>query len=332
MLFTIIGVGVFAYGIIYTILVCLADCDLQLAFFERFGKKIRNLKGKVVFITGASSGIGEGTALALAKNGVKLVLAARRLAELERVKQKCLEISNGLLTSEDVLILQMDMLDIKSHQKYFDLAVQHFGNVDILFNNAGRSQRATWENIELDIHKQLFELNVFSVVNLTSIAVRYFNSKGSGHVAVTSSLAGVVGVPFSGSYTGSKHAIHGFFNSLRTEKTGKNLTVSIICPGPVFTNFLSESFTETVGKKYGISAKPTDRRLTMERCGELCAITLANQLDESWMALFPLIPFTYTAVYFPLIFKTTLKIVGVNTLFKLRDSSDIQLMTEAKKN
>lgn len=102
----------------------------------------------------------------------------------------------------------MDMLDITSHKRNFNFAVQHFGHVDILFNNAGRSQRAVWEDIELDVDKQLFDLNVFSVIHLTRIAINHFKSRNMGHVAVTSSLAGIIGVPLSGTYTGSKHSIH----------------------------------------------------------------------------------------------------------------------------
>lgn len=102
----------------------------------------------------------------------------------------------------------MDMLDMSAHKKNFDHAVRHFGQVDILFNNAGRSQRAMWEDIEMTVDRQMFDLNVFSVVNLTRIAVRYFKERGYGHVAVTSSLAGVMGVPISGTYTATKHAIH----------------------------------------------------------------------------------------------------------------------------
>ena len=118
------------------------------------------------------------------------------------------EISNGLLSSNDVLVLVMDMLDIQSHKAHFDSAIRHFGSIDIVFNNAGRSQRAMWETIDLDIDKQMFELNVFSVINLSRIAVNYFNSKGQGQLAVTSSLAGVQGIPFSATYCGTKHALH----------------------------------------------------------------------------------------------------------------------------
>lgn len=102
----------------------------------------------------------------------------------------------------------MDVTEFESHRKYFQHAVNHFGQVDILLNNAGRSQRAQWETIELDVDKQMFDLNVFGVVNLSRVAIEYFNKVGGGHIAVMSSLAGVIPAPFSTTYTASKFAIH----------------------------------------------------------------------------------------------------------------------------
>lgn len=79
--------------------------------------------------------------------------------------------------------------------------------LDVLVNNAGRSQRAIWENINIEVDKAIFELNVFSVISLSRLAVRYFTERGGGHLVTMSSLAGVIGAPYSGSYTGTKHAI-----------------------------------------------------------------------------------------------------------------------------
>ncbi|XP_044762565.1 dehydrogenase/reductase SDR family member 7 isoform X2 [Coccinella septempunctata] len=313
------------YVVVYLVVFLIFDCDLETGFYDKFGKPIGHLRGKVVFITGASSGIGEHTAIALAKNGVKLVLTARRREELERVKRACIEASKTLLSQNDVLVIPMDVTDFSSHKKNWDYAVRHFGKVDILFNNAGRSQRAVFETIDMGVDRQMFELNTFSVVNLTRVAVNYFNTVGGGHIAVVSSIAGIVGVPYSATYDGTKHAIHGYMNALRSEKTGRGLSVSIICPGPVSTNFLSESFTNTIGQKYGKSVQPTDRRMTGERCGHLCAMVLANKIRESWVALSPVILFTYFAVYFPVSFNFLIKTIGPERLFKLRDSQELTL-------
>lgn len=102
----------------------------------------------------------------------------------------------------------MDVTDFETHRKHFQDALDHFGQVDILVNNAGRSQRARWDDIELAVDKQMFDLNVFGVVNLSRVALEYFNKVGQGHIAVVSSLAGVIPAPYSGTYTATKFSIH----------------------------------------------------------------------------------------------------------------------------
>lgn len=206
-----------AYAILYVIALLFVDCDLRLAWAEKFGKPIDCLAGKVVWITGASSGIGEHISLALARAGVKLVLSARRAYELERVRQSCLKVGKNL-KEKDILVLPMDVLEVEKHKAYFQQVIDHFGHLDVLVNNAGRSQRAIWEEIELAVDKEMFNLNVFSVLSLSRIAVQHFMKQNEGHIVVTSSLAGVMAAPYSASYIGAKHAIHGYFDALRLEK------------------------------------------------------------------------------------------------------------------
>nr|CAD7404949.1 unnamed protein product [Timema cristinae] len=425
-LLALVGFIVVVYWLVYIVSLFWFDCDLGLAWTEKFGKSISALAGKVVWVTGASSGIGEHLAIELARHGVKLVLSARREEELDRVRNKCLgkklegregdvtpplhkevtrtyqhylihhsgfRFTGGpipcvcvtevgkLLEPTDVLTLPLDVTSYNDHQAAFDTVIQYFGKVssgvrsadywyegvllkkktesllfpwrrirtkdkvedqpcsphpsplscdrdlvlsqlDVLVNNAGRSQRCVWEEVELEVDKQMFELNVFGVIHLTRIAVRYFLEKGTGHVAVTSSIAGVQGVPFSGTYTATKHALHGYMNSLRNEKYGRNLDVTLLCPGPVFTNFLAESFTGKANEKFGKSVNPDDRRMTAERCGHLCAVALANKSSEVWMAPLPIIPLAYIFVYFPNVGKVLGHFLGAKYFLKLRDSRE----------
>jgi short-subunit dehydrogenase len=182
-----------------------------------FSKNIflENLQGKVVWITGASSGIGRDLAKALARDGVKLVLSARNTTELEAAKKECISLSKGKLSHNDILVLPLDLLDYSKHQSAFNRVISHFGDLYCLVNNAGRSQRAEWNKIDINVDRELFELDVFSAINLSRIAVTYFEqNKINGHVAVTSSTAGFIGAPNSGSYTGAKHAIHVIFLSI----------------------------------------------------------------------------------------------------------------------
>lgn len=163
----------------------------------------------MVWITGASSGIGRELAKVLATNGVRLALSARNARELEATKQECLSLSQGTLRPEDILVIPLDMLKFAYHQESFNRVISHFRALDILVNNAGRSQRAEWNKIDINVDRELFELDVFSVIHLSRLAVTYFEQNSiKGQLAVTSSTAGLIGAPNSGSYTGAKHALH----------------------------------------------------------------------------------------------------------------------------
>ena len=153
----------------------------------------------------------------------------------------------------------MDMCEFSSHKPNFEKILEQFGRLDILINNAGKSQRARWEHISPEVDLDMFNLNVFSVVNLTRTVLGHMLANKSGVVSVMSSTAGKAGVPFSGTYTGSKHAIHGYFESLRTEKIGSGVSVCLLCPGPTFSDLLSVAATENPGEKFGESMKATDK-------------------------------------------------------------------------
>ncbi|XP_011302826.1 dehydrogenase/reductase SDR family member 7 [Fopius arisanus] len=317
--FEIVGVITIIYYLFYLIYPWFLDCDLHLSLLETFGQPIETLRGKVVWITGASSGIGEHLAYVLAKAHCKLILSARRAPELSQVKKKCLEV-NPHLQDSDVEVMVMDICDLSSHQKCFDHVITKFGRLDVLVNNAGRSQRAAWEKIDIRVDKELFDLNVFSLVALSRIVYSYFEEVGHGHLVVTSSLAGVLGVPFSGSYTGSKHALHGYFQSLRVEKMNKNIPISIVCPGAVQTPFLSESFTDTIGKKFGEVTANAKNKLSSERCAHLIAVAMVNHVDECWIAHSTSLQLTYLARYYPNIARVIFQLLGQRFFQYVRDN------------
>ena len=136
------------------------------------------------------------------------------------------------------------------------------------------------------------------MIHLSRFAVTYFEEKNiQGQLAVTSSTAGLIGAPFSASYTGAKHALHGYFETLRNEKP--HVSVNIYCPGPTFSNFLQEAFVETSGKKYEMSVQSSDRRMTSERCAYLFAVALSNNKGLSWSGIFPINLISYIGVYYP---------------------------------
>lgn len=236
----------------------------------------------------------------LAQNGVRLCLSARRAEVLQQVRLECLQRSGGSLTDNDVLVLPMDMLQTDQHQQHFDSVLAHFGACDVLVNNAGRSQRAKWEEVELSVDRDLFELDVFAVVSLTRVYLRHVLSTPSrkGHVAVTSSSAGLIGVPNSCSYVGAKFAIHGYFESLKVEYP--LLDVTIFCPGPTTTEFLENAFTGVAGQAYGgASAGSSSKRMSAERCGHLMATALANKLYVNFVGPFPVPLLLNVVLYYP---------------------------------
>lgn len=297
-------------------MILFGDCDIILQLAEKFGKPPKSLKNKVVWITGASSGIGEHLAYELAKAGCRLILSARRQPELEGVRNKCIDRYN--LLPENILVIPLDMVEFKTHKAAVDTVIKRFSQIDILVNNAGRSQRAEWIKTTLEVDQQVLNVNVLGVLSLTKEVIPYMVKRHEGHIVNTSSLAGKLGVPFSGSYTGAKHAIQGWFDSLRLEVYENNIHVTNLCPGPVFSNLLNIAFTEEIGKKFESQMQPTDKRIPTQRCAELCAIAIANKLDEVWIAYHPVLLFTYLNQYCPNLTKFVGKRMS-KTMKKMRE-------------
>ncbi|XP_029168983.1 dehydrogenase/reductase SDR family member 7 [Nylanderia fulva] len=319
-LLAIFGLLILLYYLAYLILPSILDCDLMLAYKEIFGKPVSSLKGKVVWITGASSGIGEHLAYVLAKAGCKLILSARRVAELQQVKKRCLE-GNKSLSDDDVEVYPLDLLDEDSHKKAFLHVIDKFGKLDILVNNAGRSQRAQWEEIEMTVDREMFDLNVFSCISLSRLAVKHFLQTGTGQIVINSSVAGFLPAIKSATYCGAKHALHGYFKSLMMEHHESNIDVTIVSPGPVQTDFLAESFTEKAGEKYGVKTEVDNKsKVSVERCAILMGVAIANKLDEVWIAKPTALRLVYIFYCFPNFAKWFMKSLGTKYLMKVRDA------------
>ncbi|EDX03360.1 dehydrogenase/reductase SDR family member 7 [Drosophila simulans] len=305
------------YYVVYVLLWILLDCNVALWYKSRFGVSLSSMRGQVVWITGASSGIGRALALSLARHGVKLVLSARRLEQLEQVQEECLAAARGLLATKDVLVIQMDMLDLDEHKTHLNTVLNHFHRLDVLVNNAGRSQRASWTEVEIEVDRELFELDVFAVVHLSRLVVRYFveQNGGRGHIAATSSIAGFSPVPFSPTYCAAKHALNAYLLSLKVEM--RKLDVSLFAPGPIATDFLQEAFTGSQGGKVGLSTA-NQKRMTAQRCGDLFAVALANKMDLTWCGLFPVNLLAYCARN-PTLSKILAQFMTEKTLNKIRE-------------
>ena len=191
------------------------------------------LSNKVIWITGASSGIGEALVYELAKKGSRLVISARRKEELERVKGNCPGIAQL-----NVRILPLDLSESSTLKLHTEAAIQLFGHIDILINNGGISQRSLAKDTELDVDRRIMEVDYFGTLALTKYLLPHFLKNKSGHFVTVSSVMGKIGTPYRTGYAAAKHALHGFFDSLRAElwRDSKNIYVTMVCPGWINTN------------------------------------------------------------------------------------------------
>lgn len=187
-----------------------------------------SINGKVVWITGASSGIGEALAYELAKKNCKLILSARNVEALELVKLNCV--------NAQVVILPFDLADFDNAKDNAEKAIAAYGKIDMLVNNGGVSQRSLIAETNFEVDKKLIEVDYLGTVAITKALLPHFISNKSGHFVTITSLMGKFGSPYRSGYCGAKHALHGFFDVLRMEHYKDFLNVTLICPGFVQTN------------------------------------------------------------------------------------------------
>ncbi|MEY8760299.1 SDR family oxidoreductase [Chryseobacterium tongliaoense] len=193
---------------------------------------------KTVWITGASSGIGEALVLELAtKTTAKIILSSRKEDQLEAIAQK------AGLPQNRYAVLPLDLYEYKSMADIAAKAVAKFGKIDILINNAGLSQRSLAMETDIEVDKRLMEIDYIGTVALTKATVPYMIKNGGGQIAVVSSLMGIFGAPMRSGYAGAKHALHGFFDALRAELYKENILITIICPGFIQTNISMNAMT-----------------------------------------------------------------------------------------
>lgn len=216
-------------------------------------------KDRVIWITGASSGIGEALALEFAKQGARLILSARRESELKRV---------GDLTKLPELDLMLLPFDLNKTSNASALAAQiinKFGRIDILVNNGGYSQRSEVMKTSEEIDRQLMEVNYFSYVNLTKAVLPYMKRQKAGHIVVVSSIAGKFGFFLRSSYSAAKHALHGFFESLRLETEQFGIQTLIVCPGKIKTNVSNNAVTAD-GTRHNEMDPSHEDAMSAEQC------------------------------------------------------------------
>lgn len=229
-----------------------------------------NLKGKTIWITGASSGIGEALAVLLASKGNNLVLSARREAELERVKEACIKAGGK------AEILLLDLSKINDAEAICKQVFEKFSALDVLVNNGGISQRSAVHETPMENHRMIMEINYYSAVALTTEALKIFKNQGSGQIVGISSIVGYFGFKLRCAYSASKHALKGFLESLRLEETKNGIEVSVVYPGTIRTNI-----SQSALKKDGSSQGFEDSRHTGGMSPEQCARKIVRGMEKN---------------------------------------------------
>ncbi|HXH18039.1 MAG TPA: SDR family oxidoreductase [Chitinophagales bacterium] len=186
-------------------------------------------RNQIIWLTGASSGIGEAVTYAFAREGAHLILSSRRKEELERVKANCPDPSK-------VMVVPLDVGDYKNIENKVKPVIEKLGRMDVLFNNAGISQRALAKDTKIEVYEKIMSVNFMGAVAMTLAVLPYMLRQKSGHIATVTSLTGKFGTQLRTGYAASKHALHGFFDSLRSEVWQDNINVTLICPGFVKTH------------------------------------------------------------------------------------------------
>jgi short-subunit dehydrogenase len=198
---------------------------------------------KVIWITGASSGIGKALAEEWAKSGAKLVLSARNVEALEELK-------TSLPNSAEHLVVPLDLADSSNFDTLVKHVVERMGTIDVLVNNGGMSQRSEAYETPLDVDRRIMEVNYFGNIALTKAVLPHFRKQQSGTFVVISSIAGKFGFYLRSAYSASKHALHGFYESLLLEEQKNGIQVTIACPGKINTNISVNALNKS-GEKHG---------------------------------------------------------------------------------
>ena len=214
--------------------------------------------GKVVWITGASSGIGEALVYAFIKRGSVVIASSNEGTELERVKGNCGDLSGNLICTPFDLSDMSDVNELVEHQHKLT------GRFDILLNLGGISQRASIEETPLWLDRKIMEINYFGTVALSKAILPYMIKQKGGHILATSSISGRFGFPLRSAYSASKQALHGFIETLYLENKKKNINASVIIPGRVRTN-ISLRALDKDGNEHGIMDPGQQKGITPER-------------------------------------------------------------------
>lgn len=217
-----------------------------------------SVAGRVVWITGASAGIGEGLARAMAAKGAKLALSARNAEALEALRRE-------LDHPQAHLCVPLDVTNDAAVQAAADHIGATLGRVEVLVANAGVTQRSEVAETTVETYRRLMDINFFGVVSAVRAVLPAMLDAGQGHIAATSSVVGKYGSPLRSGYSASKHAVHGFLDSLRAEVHDRGVRVTVVCPGFVATDISTRALVGD-GSAYGVLDEKQQQGISVDEC------------------------------------------------------------------
>lgn len=227
---------------------------------------------QVVWVTGASSGIGRATAKAFAAEGAHVIISARRRASLDELAEE--------LGPARCLVVPVDVIDADARNEAVRTATQWKGHIDVLVNNAGVSQRALALDTTEEAARAIMDVNFFAPVELTRAVLPEMIRRKRGQIVVVSSVVGHVATPMRSTYAASKHAIQGYFDALRAELHETGVDVTLIAPGFIATE-ISESAVTADGSPLGRMEADTAGGMAPDRCAELLVDAVAKRKREA---------------------------------------------------
>lgn len=233
------------------------------------------MKNRVVWITGASSGIGEALVYAYDKMGAKLILSARNRDELYRVKTTCKSPVN-------IHVLPLDLENTASLEIKAEEAIRIYGHIDLLINSAGISQRSLALDTKLQTEQRLMNVNFWGTAVLSKAVMQNMIAHGGGKIVCISSLVGKFGTRLRSAYSASKHALHGYFDSLRAEVFDKNIQITIICPGFIKTKVSVNALTAD-GSPQGTMDSGQENGMLPAECAKQIVLAIQQNKEEVYI-------------------------------------------------
>lgn len=260
------------------------------------------LAGQTIWITGASSGVGEGMAQVFHRAGANVILSAKDRDELENAAAKLAQ-GAGVIH-----LVPFDITDRAGREAAASEVLGRFERLDVLVNNAGISQRSLAKDTDLKVDRHIMEVDFFGPIALTKLVLPQFIEQQSGHFVVTSSVAGKHGVPWRTAYCAAKHALHGFFDTLRIEHFEDNIAVTMLVIAGIPSNIGIHAMTAS-GAEHGRRDMSGKLKIMPEECGERAMRAMIDREQETMICIEPTMEAARLSVEDPVAF--TQRMVGV---------------------